>query len=60
MTSVFYEDIKLSDNSVASIAKCELLSQGKERKILNQKRKDFLLRISQEKIKQGNASVKHR
>jgi len=60
MTSVFYEDIKLSDASVVSIEKCELLAQSKEREILNQKRKDFLLRVSQEKIKQGNSPAKHR
>jgi len=60
MTSVFYEDIKLSDASVVSIEKCELLAQSKEREVLNQKRKDFLLRVSQEKMKQGNSPVKHR
>ena len=59
MTSIFYEDIKLSDNSVTSIEKCEFHSQSKEREVLNKKRKDFLLRVSKEKMKQGNPLVKH-
>ncbi|MEA1954672.1 MAG: hypothetical protein U9O24_09810 [Campylobacterota bacterium] len=39
MTSVFYEDIKLSDNSIKSIEKCEMLSQSKERIALDKKEK---------------------
>jgi len=53
MTSVFYEDIKLSDASIASIEKCESLAQDARRKALDKKRKALLTRIAQNKSKQG-------
>lgn len=53
MTSVFYEDIKLSDNSVQSIEKCEVLSHSKERRDLDKKRKTLLSKVSAKKEKLG-------
>jgi len=53
MTSVFYEDIKLSDSSVKSIEKCEMISQSKERRVLDQRRKELLLKVSTKKEKLG-------
>lgn len=60
MTSVFYEDIKLSDSSVASIEKCELLSQTKERKALDKKRKSLIENVSAKKLQKGYSSTYRR
>ena len=53
MTSVFYEDIKLSDASIASIEKCESLAKDARRKTLDKKRKTLLSRVAQNRSKQG-------
>jgi len=39
MTSVFYEDIRLNDNSLKSIQKCEEFSKSEERLKLDRQRK---------------------
>ena len=57
MTSVFYEDIKLSDASIVSIEKCESLANNKERKELDKKRKSLLSRVANTKSKQGQYSA---
>ncbi len=53
MTSVFYEDIKLSDASITSIEKCESLAKDTRRKALDKKRKALLSRVAQSRSKQG-------
>ncbi len=53
MTSVFYEDIQLSDASIISIEKCESLANDKDRKALDEKRKALLSRVADTKSKQG-------
>jgi hypothetical protein len=60
MTSVFYEDIKLSDASIVSIEKCESLANDKERKDLDKKRKALLSRVADTKSKQGQHSAYQR
>ena len=60
MTSVFYEDIKLSDSSVKSIEKCEIISQSTERIVLDKRRKELLLKVSSRKEKLGLHSVYQR
>ena len=41
MTSVLYEDIKLCNDSVKSIEKCEELAKSKQRVELDKKRRDI-------------------
>jgi hypothetical protein len=53
MTSIFYEDIKLSDSSIKSIEKCEILSQTKERIALDKRRKTLMSKVSAKKEKLG-------
>jgi len=60
MTSVFYEDIKLSDASIISIEKCESLSRNKERIDLDKKRKNLLSRVAQAQSKEGKVSAYQR
>jgi len=60
MTSVFYEDIKLSDASVASIEKCESLANNKERIALDKKRKTLLSRVANAKSKLGQQTAYRR
>ena len=57
MTSVFYEDIKLSDASMISIEKCESLSRNKERIDLDKKRKNLLSRVAHAQSKKGKVSA---
>jgi len=57
MTSVFYEDIKLSDASIVSIEKCESLSRNKERVDLDKKRRNLLSRIAKAQLKEGKVSA---
>ncbi len=60
MTSVFYEDIKLSDNSIKSIEKCEVLSQTKERIALDKRRKMLISKVSVKKKELGYSSAYRR
>lgn len=60
MTSIFYEDIRLSNASIISIEKCESLANDKKRKALDKKRKALLSRISLTKSKQGKCSAYQR
>ena len=60
MTSVFYEDIKLSDSSVKSIEKCEIISQSTERIVLDKRRKELLSKVSSRKEKLGLHSAYQR
>ena len=60
MTSIFYEDIKLSDASIASIEKCESLANNKERKDLDKKRKTLLSRVADTKSKLGQRTAYRR
>jgi len=60
MTSVFYEDIKLSDASIVSIEKCETLAKDTHRQTLDKKRKALLSRVAQSKLKQGQHSAYQR
>ena len=57
MTSVFYEDIKLSDSSIKSIEKCEILSQTKERIALDKRRKTLMAQVSEKKVTVGYNSA---
>jgi|GEM_PF-2831130 len=57
MTSVFYEDIKLSDDSIKSIQKCEILSQTKDRIALDKKRERLISKVSKKREKLGYSSV---
>jgi len=60
MTSVFYEDIKLSDSSIKSIEKCEMLSQTKERIALDKRRQTLMSQVSSKKEKLGQNSAYQR
>ncbi len=60
MTSIFYEDIKLSDSSIDSIEKCEMLSQTQERIALDKKRKILMFKVSAKKEKLGYSSAYRR
>ena len=60
MTSIFYEDIKLSNNSIKSIKKCEMLSQTKERMALDKRRKILMSKVSAKKEKLGHNSAYQR
>ena len=60
MTSIFYEDIKLSDNSIKSIKKCEMLSQTKERMALDKRRKMLMSKVSAKKEELGYSSAYRR
>lgn len=53
MTSVFYEDIKLSDASILSIEKCESFSKTQKRLALDEKRKKLLANVLAKKVKLG-------
>ncbi len=60
MTSIFYEDIKLSDSSIDSIEKCEMLSQTQDRIALDKKRKILMSKVSAKKEKLGYSSAYRR
>jgi hypothetical protein len=57
MTSVFYEEIKLSNDSLNSIIKCEELSQTQKRLELDKKRKLLMQKVLAKKAKQGYSSA---
>jgi len=57
MTSVFYEEIKLSNDSLNSIIKCEELSQTQKRLELDKKRKLLMQQVLAKKAKQGYSSA---
>ncbi|MEA2049142.1 MAG: hypothetical protein U9O56_00190 [Campylobacterota bacterium] len=57
MTSVLYEDIKLCNDSVKSIEKCEKLSISKERTQLDKKRKAIMLKVANVKNQRGYQSA---
>lgn len=57
MTSVLYEDIKLCNDSVKSIEKCEKLSISKERAELDKKRKAIMLKVANVKNQIGYQSA---
>lgn len=57
MTSVLYEDIKLCNDSVKSIEKCEELSVSKQRVELDKKRKAVMLKVASSKILRGYQSA---
>jgi hypothetical protein len=57
MTSVFYEEIKLSNASLNSIIKCEELSKTQKRIELDKKRKKMMQQVLARKTKQGYVSA---
>ena len=54
MTSIFYEDIKLCDNS---IKECEFIATTKERDKLNQRRKKLSKSVYNKKQNRGYSSA---
>lgn len=57
MTSVLYEDIKLSDASVKAIEKCEQFAKSSQRAELDKKRKAIMSRIASAKASRGYQSA---
>jgi len=57
MTSVFYEDIHLNNDSLKSIQKCEESSKSERRLELDRQRKDTMQRIAKLRKEKEEASV---
>ncbi|SFV75462.1 hypothetical protein MNB_SM-3-647 [hydrothermal vent metagenome] len=57
MTSVFYEDIHLSSDSLKSIQECEEFSKSKERLELDRQRKAIMTRIQKLRKEKEKASA---
>jgi len=57
MTSVFYEDIHLTSDSLKSIQKCEEFSKSEERLKLDRERKTVMQRIAKLREEKEEASV---
>ena len=60
MTSVFYEEIKLSNDSLNSIIKCEELSTTQKRFELDKKRKKLMQQVLAKQVKRGYKSAYQR
>ncbi|SFV75564.1 hypothetical protein MNB_SM-3-978 [hydrothermal vent metagenome] len=57
MTSVFYEDIHLNNDSLKSIQKCEESSKSERRLELDRQRKDTMQRIAKLRKEKEEASA---
>ena len=60
MTSVFYEEIKLSNDSLNSIIKCEELSKTQKRIELDKKRRRLMQQVLTKQVKRGYKSAYQR